>query len=328
MRLTSIPPLAAFLCLAALPARAAEPAPSQEAFFETQVRPLLVNSCQRCHGPKKQESGLRVDSRTALMRGGSAGPALVSGKPADSLLIKAVKHQGELHMPPDKKLKPEQVAILTWWIEMGAPWPRETVATVFRSGEVTPEERLFWSFQPVRKPPVPEVKNRSWIRSPIDAFILARLEAAGIEPAPDRGPAHADSPRHVRPDRIAADARGDRARSSPIRRRTRSQGGRSLAGVAGLWRTLGPALARRRPLRRHRRRDGRLSRAARRTCIAITSSTLSTATSPTISSSASRSPATCWPARHRARSTPRWSPPPASWPSRAASASIPKTTTT
>ncbi len=185
MRLTSIPPLAAFLCLAALPARAAEPAPSQEAFFETQVRPLLVNSCQRCHGPKKQESGLRVDSRTALMRGGSTGPALVSGKPADSLLIKAVKHQGELHMPPDKKLKPEQVAILTWWIEMGAPWPRETVATVFRSGEVTPEERLFWSFQPVRKPPVPEVKNRSWIRSPIDAFILARLEAAGIEPAPD-----------------------------------------------------------------------------------------------------------------------------------------------
>ena len=83
--------LVAALFLAILPLHAAESA--QEAFFEAQVRPLLIKSCQRCHGPKKQESGLRLDSRTALMRGGSNGPALVSGKPAESLLIKAIQQR-------------------------------------------------------------------------------------------------------------------------------------------------------------------------------------------------------------------------------------------
>jgi Protein of unknown function (DUF1553)/Protein of unknown function (DUF1549)/Planctomycete cytochrome C len=184
MRLT-FAALVAAVFLAVLPVNAAEPAPSavQEAFFEAQVRPLLVTTCQRCHGPKKQESGLRLDSRTALLRGGSNGPAFVVGKPAESLLVKAVQHQGELKMPPGKKLESQQVAILTKWIEMGAPWPHEAPGVALRSGEVTPEERQFWSFQPVRNPPMPNVKNRDWILSPIDAFILARLEQAGIEPA-------------------------------------------------------------------------------------------------------------------------------------------------
>jgi mono/diheme cytochrome c family protein len=174
--------LVAALFLATLPLHAAEPA--QEAFFEAQVRPLLIKSCQRCHGPKKQESGLRVDSRTALMLGGSNGPALVSGKAAESLLIKAIQHQGELQMPPGKKLEAQQIAILTKWVEMGAPWPREAPGVVIRSGEITPAERQFWSFQPVRNPPLPHVKKRDWAKSPIDTFILARLEEAGIEPAP------------------------------------------------------------------------------------------------------------------------------------------------
>src|SRR5437667_11104042 len=82
----------------------AEPSAQDVAFFENKVRPILAEHCFKCHGPKKQESELRVDGRAALLRGGASGPALVAGKPADSLLLKAVRHEGELKMPPARKL--------------------------------------------------------------------------------------------------------------------------------------------------------------------------------------------------------------------------------
>ena len=177
--------LAVTVVLVNLPLQAAEPAltPAQETFFESQVRPLLVNSCQRCHGPKKQESGLRVDSRAALLRGGSSGPALVAGKPGESLLIKAIKHDGELKMPPGKKLEAQQTVVLSRWIEMGAPWPREAAGVAIRTGEITAEDRRFWSFQPVGNPAIPKVLTPRWVHTPLDAFILARLEEANITPA-------------------------------------------------------------------------------------------------------------------------------------------------
>src|SRR5262249_40569978 len=86
-------------------ARAAGQAADATAFFEKEVRPLLVQKCQRCHGPKKQESGLRLDSRAALLRGGDGGPVVVPGEPDRSRLLAAVRHQGDLHMPPDSKLR-------------------------------------------------------------------------------------------------------------------------------------------------------------------------------------------------------------------------------
>src|SRR5262245_24303804 len=117
-----------------VPAQGEEPPP---AFFENQVRPLLVKACQECHGPTKQKSSLRVDSRAALLRGGDEGPAIVPGQPAKSLLIKAVGHQGDLHMPPKGKLSDGQIAVLTRWVQMGAPWPNEVQPTAIRSGTIT-----------------------------------------------------------------------------------------------------------------------------------------------------------------------------------------------
>jgi cytochrome c553 len=162
--------------------RAAEPDPKKDAFFEQQIRPLLLGSCARCHGPKKQESGLRVDVQAGLMKGGDSGPALVPGKPDQSLLLKAVRHQGDVHMPPDKKLPAEQINALSRWIEMGAPWPSEGKGVSIRSGEITAEDRKFWSLQPVRKPPLPAVRDAGWPQSTVDRFILAALEARGLAP--------------------------------------------------------------------------------------------------------------------------------------------------
>ena len=92
-------------------------------FFESQVRPLLIQNCQSCHGEKKQEAGLRLDSRDALLTGGDTGPSIVPGKPDESLLIQAVRHDGEIKMPPKKKLAESQIAALTRWVETGATWP-------------------------------------------------------------------------------------------------------------------------------------------------------------------------------------------------------------
>ena len=96
------------------PARAADPAAEA---FERDVRPLLVAECQRCHGPKKQEGGLRLDAREFVLKGGESGPAVVPGKPDESRLVKAVRREGDLAMPPDKTLTPAQVAALTAWVK-------------------------------------------------------------------------------------------------------------------------------------------------------------------------------------------------------------------
>src|SRR5262249_19644330 len=167
------------------PLRAGQPTPDASAFFEKEVRPLLVSSCQRCHGPKKQEGNLRLDSRAALLKGGDSGPAAVAGKPEQSLLLRAVRRQGDLAMPPSGRLRPEQVAALARWVAMGAPWPGEDkTASLTRSGPPTPQERRFWSFQPVKPPPVPAVRDASWPRTDIDRFVLARLEREGLRPVP------------------------------------------------------------------------------------------------------------------------------------------------
>ena len=104
-------------CVLSKASHAAQPTAEETAFFEKQVRPLLAASCYQCHGPKKQESGLRLDSRATMVHGGDRGPAIVPGAPDKSLVIEAVQQQGELKMPPKSKLKESDVAILSTWIK-------------------------------------------------------------------------------------------------------------------------------------------------------------------------------------------------------------------
>ncbi len=184
------------MCACAARARAADAAlsPPQGAaaaeevrFFETKIRPLLAENCFQCHGPRKQEENLRLDSRAAALAGGDRGPAIVPGKPDESLLIKAVKHLDDLEMPPKKQLSREQIADLTLWVKSGAVWPDDKAsagATVRAGYQVTDKDRSHWAFQPVKRPAVPTVKNRAWVANPIDSFILAKLEANGLQPSP------------------------------------------------------------------------------------------------------------------------------------------------
>jgi hypothetical protein len=174
---------------------ATEPSPEGLAFFEKNIRPLLIERCYECHGEDKQKGGLRLDSQPAVLTGGDTGPALVAGKPDASLLLKAVSYTDpNLKMPPKEKLGAHQVALLKQWIEMGAPDPRtNAVVKLAKAGIDLEAGRQFWAFQPVRPPALPAVRNTAWPRSDLDRFILARLEEKGIGPSPD-----ADRPTLIR----------------------------------------------------------------------------------------------------------------------------------
>lgn len=163
---------------------AGEPAPPRPAaaeqvrFFETSIRPLMVEHCLRCHGEKKQWAGLRLDSREALLRGGDTGAAIVPGKPEESLLIRAVRHVDEdLKMPKEGKLSDRQIADLVRWVELGAPFPDAD-----KKGARSRDPN-HWAFQPPAEHAVPAVQNNTWPTSELDRFILAKLEAAGVTPA-------------------------------------------------------------------------------------------------------------------------------------------------
>lgn len=171
-------------------------APSREAaeFFETHVRPVLAEKCYSCHGPKLQQSGLRLDSRAAILKGtGSGRPALTPGDPDGSPLIQALRYDGRIKMPPQGKLPQKEIDALNQWVKMGAPWPapRKQSAGGSRQGlsgsdpqRPTPNtQRPHWAFQPVKNPPVPAVKNKGWVKTPIDAFIIQKLEAKGLAPS-------------------------------------------------------------------------------------------------------------------------------------------------
>jgi cytochrome c553 len=176
--------LLAALTLLALAAssRAAVDAKGLE-FFETKIRPVFVEHCTSCHSAKdkKVRGKLSLDNRSAMLKGGDNGPALVPGKPDESLLMKAVRHQGEIKMPEKGKLSDKALADIAAWIRMGAPAP-EGDAVAVEAIDLT-KGRQFWSFQPVIRPTLPAVKNPVWVNNPIDRFILARLEGAGLPPA-------------------------------------------------------------------------------------------------------------------------------------------------
>ena len=174
----------------------AAPALAQDAgidFFEKKIRPALSEHCYSCHSTdaKKQRGGLLLDTKAAVLKGGDTGPALVPHKPQESLLIKALRYgDPELRMPPKGKLPDALIADFEKWVSLGAPDPR--VATASKSAHKYPtveEGRNFWAFRPPQLGPTPKVKNAAWPNNDIDRFILATLEAKGLQPAPDAAPA-------------------------------------------------------------------------------------------------------------------------------------------
>ena len=166
-------------------ASGAAPSSAQVDFFETRVRPILAENCYKCHSRQAErvKGGLFLDSRDGVLKGGESGPALVPGDPEKSLLIKAVRYTDpDLQMPPKgKKLTDAQVADLVAWVRMGAPDPR-TGAPAQKAG--SDSSKKHWAWQPVKRSPVPEVKDHSWGQTPVDNFILAKLEEKNLKPNP------------------------------------------------------------------------------------------------------------------------------------------------
>jgi mono/diheme cytochrome c family protein len=157
----------------------------QDDLFETRVRPLFAHKCYGCHTDSKL-GGLRLDTREGFQKGGRSGPVAVAGDPEHSLIVKALRYtDARLKMPPTGRLTDEQIAAVETWIKLGAVWPETLAAPKQPPYRITAEQRRFWSFQPVLDVSPPAVRNTRWGRTGIDRFILAKLEANGLEPVSD-----------------------------------------------------------------------------------------------------------------------------------------------
>jgi mono/diheme cytochrome c family protein len=188
--------------LIASSARAADPTPAQLQFFENRIRPVLAENCYKCHSDQaeKIKGGLLLDGRDSVLKGGDTGPAIVPGDPEHSLLIKAVRYKDpDLQMPPKGKQLPEKtIADLVTWVKMGAPDPR--AATVAQKAR-TESSKTHWAWQPLTKPGLPAVQDHTWAKTPVDNFILAKLEARGLTFS-------AEAPPHVLVRRVYLDLIG------------------------------------------------------------------------------------------------------------------------
>ncbi len=162
------------------------PSPEAVHFFEAKIRPLLHTHCIECHGAKKQESGLRLDSRAAVLHGNDEGPVVLLNEPAKSPLLRAVRYLGDIQMPPAGKLSETEISAIEEWIKLDLPWPPEEQkgpAAGVRTN-IVDRARSHWAFQPIQMPQLPAVTHTAWPQSAVDRFVLARLEAAGLTPSP------------------------------------------------------------------------------------------------------------------------------------------------
>lgn len=166
------------------------PKPDSAEFFEAKIRPVLVEQCYKCHSAKSKEpkGGLRVDGRAALIQGGDGGTALVPGQPDKSKLIEAIRYTNtDLLMPPKAKLPAGVIADFEAWVKAGAPWPDDAGVTApgnKSAFDLAARKASHWAWASIKRSPVPTVQNPTWVRDPVDAFILSKLEAKGITPAP------------------------------------------------------------------------------------------------------------------------------------------------
>ena len=174
----------AFLVLLSFPLPAQQTptfSPGALSFFETNVWPILKANCLQCHSDQVHSSGLVLERREGLLRGGNRGPAVQPGAPAKSRLMEAIEQKGELKMPLGGKLSDGEIAILRKWIEQNLPWTAE-------AGGRKPPGWDHWAFQQPQRPVLPPVKDSNRVRNPIDRFIFARLEQEGIRPSPEADP--------------------------------------------------------------------------------------------------------------------------------------------
>ena len=175
------------LLLAGSPFLGASPTNYQTKFFETKVRPLLAHNCYHCHSEQAKilSSNLRVDGRTALLEGGSRGPAIVPGDPDSSQLIQAVRYEN-IKMPPSGQLSADQINALVKWVEMGAPWPDLEVADSVTTSDGQTNlagSQTHWAWKLVERFSPPSVRDVTWPCDPIDNFILEKLATEGLKPS-------------------------------------------------------------------------------------------------------------------------------------------------
>lgn len=193
-------------CLSGVAVAQHEDVVRRSAFFETQAWPIIERECLRCHGTEgTPKGGLRLDSREAMLRGGDRGPALDETRPEQSLILEMISWKSdEYEMPPTGQLPDADLAIITEWILEGGTWADGIGAD---SGDASREEKEvplggdWWAWQTLERPAIPAVSDQGWVRNPIDAFVLARLEAAGLSPAPE-------ADRYVLIRRVALDLTG------------------------------------------------------------------------------------------------------------------------
>ena len=188
MALAAAAPVPAAISPAPAIAPAAQPISAADLqFFEARIRPVLADRCYKCHSrlADKIKGGLMLDTREGMLHGGDTGPAITPGRPKDSLIIDAISYRdADLQMPPKgERLTDQQVADITEWIRRGSPDPRSLVAQG-SSPAYGGVGREHWSFLPAKRQPVPAVEGQAWCRTPVDNFILARLEEAGMRPSP------------------------------------------------------------------------------------------------------------------------------------------------
>jgi mono/diheme cytochrome c family protein len=182
----------AFAGLSLLGERAADARAQDNAaqeFFEKRVRPLLVANCQSCHNPSAKMAELDLTTAEGFARGGASGAIIDRAKLESSRILKVISYNENLKMPPTGKLKDDEIAVLTEWVRMGAPWPGTGEVIVEKAvrpvRELTEKEKSFWAFQPLGRYQLPTVKNRAWVSSQVDRFVLAKLEQDGLVPAPE-----------------------------------------------------------------------------------------------------------------------------------------------
>ena len=180
-------PLAVVLAAGRAAGADADLTPSQREFFESQIRPVLVDNCYKCHSAQseKVKGGLLLDTKAGLLKGGDTGPAIIPGNPNASLLIKAIRYTDpDLQMPKKAKLADDAIAALETWVRMGAPDPRTESAAKAVAMTVTESAKSHWAWQPIKHQALPAVSNPAWCQTPVDNFILAKLDAAGLKPNP------------------------------------------------------------------------------------------------------------------------------------------------